>query len=180
MHVHHALIAVAASTLLFACSKPCPPAAEHFTHPVLSVPPEADANMALVEGFLNACIKTDTVAMRAAMDPGYHELLQIVPEDTTDADGTIADWVAIDSARADQRLVVDAIEAIRYASGKWEGDWVHVWGTYTAMHKATGKPFTAPFFFDTQLKDGKLLRSYMYFDMLSIYQQLGIDPPKAK
>jgi len=41
------------STLLMACSQPCPPAPEHFTHPVLSVPPEADANMAVVEGFLN-------------------------------------------------------------------------------------------------------------------------------
>lgn len=34
-----------------------------------------------------------------------------------------------------------------------------------------------PFFFDTQLKDGKLLRSYMYYDMLSVYNQLGIAPP---
>lgn len=163
--------------LLVACSKPCPPPAEHFAHPVLSVPPEADANMAVVEGFLRACLKADTAAMRTAMAPGYHELLQTVPEDTTDAEGTIADWIAIDSTRADQQLTTDAMEAVRHASGKWEGDWVHFWGMYSATHKATGKPFKIPFFFDTQLKDGKLLRSYTYYDMLSVYNQLGIAPP---
>lgn len=171
--LHSATIAA----LFVSCSAPCPPAEVHFAHPVLSVPPEADANRAVVEAFLNACIMADTVAMRAAMAPGYHELLQTVPEDTSDADKTISDWVRIDSSRTDQKLTVDAIEAIRYASGKWEGDWVHVWGTYSALHKATGKTFKLPFFFDSQLKDGKLLRSYMYYDELSVYKQLGVAPP---
>jgi len=171
------MLSAATAALLVACTQPCPPAAEHFTHPVLSVPPEADANMALVEGYLRACIKADTAAMRAALAPGYHELMQTVPEDTTDADQTIADWVRIDSARTDQQLTSDAIEAIRYASGKWEGDWVHFWGIYSAVHKRTGKAFKVPFFFDTQLKDGKMQRSYVYYDELSVYKQLGITPP---
>lgn len=170
-------LGMAASLLLAACSQPCPPAPEHFTHPVLSVPPEADANMALVEGFLNACIKADVPAMRAALAPDYHEMLQVTPEDTSDVEKTIADWIRIDSTRTDQQLTTDAIEAIRYASGKWEGDWVHFWGSYSATHKATGKPFKVPFFFDTQLKDGKLLRAYVYYDQLSVYHQLGIAPP---
>lgn len=178
-NLNNLLIAALGTTMLVACSQPCPPVPEHFTHPVLSVPPEADANMAVVEGFLNACIKADAAGMRAVMAPGYHELLQTVPEDTSDAEKTIADWIAIDSTRTDQKLSIDAIEAFRYASGKWEGDWVHVWASYSATHKAPGKPFTVPFFFDTQLKDGKLLRSYIYYDMLSAYNQLGIAPPAA-
>ncbi len=172
-------LVLSALVLLTACSQPCPPVPEHFTHPLLSVPPEADANMAVVQGFLDACIKADTVAMRAAMAPGYHELLQIVPEDTTDANGTIADWVRIDSTRTGQQLTTNAVEAICYASGIWEGDWVHYWGTYKATIKSTGKSFTLPFFFDTQLKDGKMLRSYTYYDRLSVYRQLGITPPMA-
>jgi len=115
--------------------------------------------------------------MRAAVAPGYHELLQTVPEDTSDVEKTIAEWIRIDSTRTDQQLTTDAIEAIRHTSGKWEGDGVHFWGTYSATHKATGKSFKVPFFFDTQLKDGKLLRSYMYYDMLSVYNQLGVAPP---
>ncbi len=172
-------LSTAFAALLVSCSQPCPPAAEHFTHPVLSVPPEADANMELVEGFLNACLNVDTVAMLSAMAPDYHELLQTVPEDTSDVEKTIADWIAIDSTRTDQQLTIDAIEAMRYASGKWQGDWVHVWGSYAATHKVTGKTFKVPFFFDSQVKDGKLLRSYMYYDMLSVYNQLGIAPPSA-
>jgi ketosteroid isomerase-like protein len=177
--LNHFVIAALSTTLLLACSQPCPPAAEHFTHPVLSVPPEADANMALVEGFLNACLKADTAAMRAAMAPDYHELLQTVPEDTSDVQEAIATWLAIDSTRTDQKLTTDAIEAIRHASGKWEGDWVHFWGSYSATQKSTGKSFKVPFFFDSQLKDGKLQRSYMYYDLLSVYNQLGIAPPTA-
>ena len=42
-----------------------------------------------------------------------------------------------------------------------------------------GKSFTLPFFFDTQLKDGKMLRSYTYYDLLSVYRQLGVTPPMA-
>lgn len=176
-HSQHTLLAATAATLLVACSGPCPPTPDHFAHAVLSVPPETDANIALVEGFLNACIKADEAGMRAAMAPGYHELLQTVPEDTSDVEKIIADWIAIDSTRADQQLTIDAAEGIRYSSGKWEGDWVHLWGTYQATHKASSKTFKVPFFFDTQLKDGKLLRSYMYYDMLSVYNQLGIAPP---
>lgn len=175
--IHHLVLAAFGNTLLFSCSQPCPPAAEHFTHPLLSISPETDANIAVVEGYLNACLIADTAAMRAAMAPGYHELLQTVPEDTTDAESTIADWIAIDSTRTDQQLTTDAVEGIHHASGKWEGDWVHFWGTYSAVHKRTGKSFKVPFFFDSQLKDGKLLRSYVHYDMLSVYNQLGIAPP---
>lgn len=52
-------------------------------------------------------------------------------------------------------------------------DRVHFWGTYSATHQGTGKNFTEPFFFDTQLKDGKMLRSYVNYDLLFVYQQLG-------
>lgn len=173
MKTQKIILCAATAALLVACSRPCPPAVEHFTHPVLSIPSQADANMALVEGYLNACINADTAAMRAAMAPGYHELLQTVSVDTTNAERIIADWIAIDSTRTDQKLTTDAIEAIRHASGKWEGDWVHFWGTYSATHQATGKSFTVFFFFDTQLKDGKMLCSYVYYDLLSVYQQLG-------
>ncbi|MBX2981717.1 MAG: nuclear transport factor 2 family protein [Flavobacteriales bacterium] len=173
------LLAALGSTLLFGCSEPCPPAPEHFTHSLLSVPPETDANIAVVEGFLNACVKADVEGMRAAMAPGYHELLQTTPIDSSDAEKVIFDWVAMDSTRTDQQLTMDAVEGIRHASGEWQGDWVHYWGEYKATHKATGKRFVVPFFFDTQLKDGKLLRAYIYYDMLSVYDQLGIAPPAA-
>ncbi|MGB3527260.1 MAG: hypothetical protein WBB32_14970 [Flavobacteriales bacterium] len=65
--------------------------------------------------------------------------------------------------------------------GRSEQAWIcdPYWGEYKATHKATGKRFVVPFFFDTQLKDGKLLRAYIYYDMLSVYDQLGIAPPAA-
>lgn len=180
MRLQHniALVAIG-STLLFACSQPCPPAPEHFTHSLLSIPPEADANIAVVEGFLNACVKADTVAMRAAMDPGYYGILETTPIDSSSVEQVISDWRRIDSTRTDQKLTTNAAEGNRYASGKWQGDWVNYWGEYKATDKATGKSFVVPFFFDAQVKGGKLMKSYIYYDVLSVYNQLGIAPPAA-
>ena len=45
--------------------------------------------------------------------------------------------------------------------------------------KATGKPYRVPFFFDGRVQDGKITKSYTYFDRLSVFHQLGIAPPPA-
>jgi ketosteroid isomerase-like protein len=171
---------LAASMLLAACSQPCPPAPEHYTNAQYSIPPEIDANIALVQGYLEACIKADENGMRAATDPGYIEHEMFTPVDSMGIDSVVAGYLEIDTLRSDQRISDISADGVRYATGKWAGDWVNFFADYSATDKKTGNPFKIPFFFNAQVKNGKLVRSYLYFDRLSVYNQLGIAPPAAK
>lgn len=177
------IFAVALGGLLFtACSspEPCPPAAEHFKHPVYSIPAETDANIALVESYLNAVISADADAIRASVAPGFYSNNTFVPADSSDVEEVIANWMRIDSTRTEQKIVKDFAQSIQVAEGnEYPGQWVQYWGKYTAMHNATGKPFEVKFLFDANVADGKLTKAYMWFDRLSGFHQLGIPPPEA-
>jgi len=173
------LLATLGTSLLFACSHPCPPAPEQFTHPQYSIPPEIDANIALVQGYLEACLKADAGGMRAATDPAYIEHEMCWPVDSAGIDSVIADYGRADSARTGQQLLDISADGVRYATGKWAGDWVNFFADYAATDKKTGKAFRIPFFFNAQVRNGKLVRSYLYFDRLSYFNQLGIAPPAA-
>ena len=92
----------------------------------------------------------------------------------------IANWQKNDSTRSDQKLKTIFAECVTVAEGdEYAGDWVHYWAEYSATDNATGKPYTVPFFYDARVEDGKLTKSYTYFDRLSVFHQLGIDPPPA-
>ena len=170
------------ATLLGACTSPapCPPAEEHYTHPVYSIPMETDANIALVESYLNAVISADADAIRASVAPGFYSNNTFVPADSSDVEEIIANWMRIDSTRTDQKIVKDFAQSIQVAEGnEYPGQWVQYWGKYSAMHNATGKPLEVKFLFDANVKDGKLTKAYMWFDRLASFHQLGIPPPEA-
>ena len=183
MHQFHPAIAASlAAFALFACNAPapCPPVEERFTHPVLSISPDNDANVAAVEAYLNALVKTDTAAIRAALAPGFFANNTFTPADSSDVAAVTANWVKNGAERSDQKVHKYFAQCVRIAEGnEYAGDWVQYWGKYSATDKATGKPYVVPFFMDSRLKDGKLVKSYTYFDRLSVSHQLGTKPPAA-
>mgnify|MGYP001342084808 CR=1 FL=1 len=184
MNIQHIAPSVVLTSLLFAaCTTPpapCPPVEEHFVHSLSSIPPEADANIAVVEGYLTALTKADADAIRAAAAPNFYANNTFTPADSSDVEGVIADWLRNDSTRSDQRIERVFAECVRVADGnEYAGDWVHYWGTYSATDKATDKPYQVPFFYDARVQDGKITKSYTYFDRLSVFHQLGIAPPPA-
>lgn len=168
---------------LAACTtpSPCPPAEEHFKHPVFSIPAEADANIALAENFINALLRADVEAIRAAVAPGYYGNNTFIPSDSSDVEGMIATWMHNDSTRTDQKMTKDLARSIEIAEGnEYPGQWVQYWGTYSATDNGTGKPYEVKFIFDANVKDGKLVKSYLWFDRLSSFHQMGVDPPSVK
>ena len=134
--------------------------------------------MAVVESYLNALIKADEAAIRASVAPGFYANNTFTPPDSSDVEGVIANWIGNDSTRTDQKMEKVFAECVTVAEGnEYAGDWVHFWGTYSATDKATGKPYKVPFFYDARVEDGKITKSYTYFDRLSVFNQLGIAPP---
>lgn len=169
-----------AALLLTACTTPppCPPVVEHFEHPVFSIPAEADANIAAVEGYLNALITANDPGIRASVGAGFYANNTWLPADSSDVDGIVDQWMQHDSTRSDQRIKRTFAQAIQIAEGNaYPGHWVQFWGEYSATDKATGKPYTALFMLDAHVKEGKLVKTYLHFDRLSVFNQLGIAPP---
>ncbi len=181
MRLHHLILSTAvASTLLIACSEPCPPPAEHFEHAVFSIPLEADANIAVVERYLNALIAADATGIRGAVGDGFYANNTWVPADSSDVEGVIANWMQNDSTRTDQKVTKVFAQSIQIADGnEYPGQWVQYWGSYSATDKATGKSYVVQFLLDGQVKEGKLVKTYTHYDRLSVYQQLGVAPPAA-
>lgn len=170
------------SSLLIACTAPppCPDVVEHFTHPLSSIPEAADANIAVVEGFLNGLLKSDGAAVRAATADGFYANNTYTPSDSSDTEAMILHWMHNDSTRTNQKFEKVFAECVTVAGGnEYAGDWVHYWGTYSATDNATGKSYRVPFFFDSRVENGKMTKSYTYLDRLSIYHQLGTTPPPA-
>lgn len=177
------LHATLGALLLTACSTPppCPPVVEHFEHPVFSIPAEADANIAVVENHLNALITANETEIRASVGEGFYANNTWLPADSSDLEGVVAEWLQNDSTRTDQRIKKVSAQSIQIAEGNaYPGQWVQYWGDYSATDKATGKPYTVVFMLDAQVKDGKLVKSYLHYDRLSVFHQLGIDPPSIK
>ncbi len=177
-----ALATTLSALLLGACTTPppCPPVEEHFQHPVLSIPQEADANIALVEGYLNAMISANADGIRGAVAPDFYANNTWFPEDSSDVEGVIKNWMKNDSTRTDQKISKVYAQCIQVADGnEYPGQWVQYWGRYSAKDNETGKPFETKFILDANVKDGKLVKSYLWFDRLSAFHQTGKTPPAA-
>jgi len=181
MHIQNNLLNTAlGAMLLSACTTPppCPPVVEHFEHPVLSIPAEADANIAAVENHLNALITANETEIRASVGAGFYANNTWLPADSSDVEGVIAQWMHNDSTRTDQHIKKTFAQSIQIAEGNdFPGQWVQYWGDYAATDKALGKPYTVKFLLDAQVKEGKVVKTYLHFDRLSVFNQLGIAPP---
>lgn len=183
MKLFHSAAAASLVALLFAaCSEPapCPPPEEHFEHAVVSISPDIDANIAVVEGYLQGLVSADEAAIRGALAPGYYSHNTFLPADSSDADKVVAAWMRNDSTRSDQKVTQRAASCTRVAEGnEFAGDWVHYWGRYSATDVATGKPYVVPFFLNARVENGKMTTAFTYFDRLSVFHQLGTTPPPA-
>lgn len=130
---------------------------------------------------MNGSVKIDAAAIRAACAPGFYANNTFTPPDSSDVEGIIKIWAKNDSTRSDQKLRKVFAECVSVAAGdEYAGDRVHYWGDHTATDKATGKAFRVPFFYDARVEDGKITKSYTYYDRLSVFHQLGISPPAPK
>lgn len=182
MHQRTIIAATFAALLLGSCTTPapCPAVVDHFEHPVFSVPPEADANITAVENHLNALITANAAGIRASVGVGFYANNTWIPADSSDVNGVVTQWMNNDSTRTDQRIKKVFAQSIQIAEGNaYPGQWVQYWGDYSATDKATGKPYTVVFMLDAQVKDGKVVKSYLHYDRLSVFHQLGVDPPSV-
>lgn len=174
-------LALTAGILLVACQEPCPEPEEVWQHDVVSISPDIDTNIAIVDGYFQALVNADEAGIRAALAPGFYGHNSFVPADSSSVDEVVANWLGNDTTRSDQKIEMLVASCTQVAEGnRFAGDWVHYWGTYSATDNETGKPYVVPFFHNSRVEGGKMTASYLYFDRLAIFHQLGVDPPGPK
>ena len=143
---------VAVALLFAACQAPCPEPEEHFEHPVLSISPDIEANVAVVDGYMAALVAGDEAGIRAALAPDFYGHNSFVPADSSSVDEVVENWLKNDTTRSDQKITKLVASCERVAEGnEFAGDWVHYWGRYSATDIATGKSYEVPLFFNTRV-----------------------------
>ena len=167
-----------------ACTAPAPPpaAAQPEVKPApVAISPAADANIAVVQAYLDGLVKADAAAIHAATNADFMSYTTWMPADSANVDSVIAGWQYRATKDTDQKLDKTAALSVSVAPGQqFAGDWVYYWGTYSATDKSLNKPYKVPFFCTALMANGKISKDWTYYDRLAIFHQLGVAPPAPK
>jgi hypothetical protein len=137
--------------------------------------PTAEADMKTVSDYTNALVSGDLKKAKSLLAKTY---MSYGPSstDSSDVNQEMANWEE-NYTRHSDRKVAFVTQTFKVVSGPQKGSWVSLWGTYTFTVNA--KILTLPIQITSSVSNGKMLKSFVYFDNLAIYQQLGytLTPP---
>lgn len=154
------------------CQQPCPEV-EEAEPGLLEISPNMDRDVETVTAYMNALLSADSAAIRGYVADDFISYYMTSPMDSTDADGHIASWKGIGEQRSDQKNEIIAASSLRVNDGQFKGDWVQIWGTYSATMNDSGTAIEVPYFVNLNIVDGKISREYGYYDRLGINMKLG-------
>lgn len=138
--------------------------------------PEPEVDMKVAMDYVKFCAEGKLDELKAILSDNYIAYGP-GPKDSLNTEQLINQWK--ENYKVQSNRKVDQItQTFRVLSGNLQGDWVNLWGTYSFTQN--GKDLTLPFQLTAQVKDGKLERSTIYYDQLSILEELGftVTPPK--
>jgi ketosteroid isomerase-like protein len=148
---------------------------------VLSISPSMDEDIATVEKYLAALLTSDSATLRQITTSSFYSSLAKDPEDSSDIEAIIKDWAGFQESRSNQRNEQVAASSLKVREGEqYTGTWVQYWGTYSATINETGVEITVPYFSNSLLIDGKIQRTYAYYDRLAIWQAQGYEITKIE
>ncbi|SOD97456.1 nuclear transport factor 2 family protein [Spirosoma fluviale] len=139
--------------------------------------PNAEADMKVVSDFINALVSGDLAKARSLASPTYIGRGPAAT-DSANVDKVIQNWQGNHKTQSD-RKVTFVTQTFKVLSGALKGNWVSLWGDYTFTQ--AGKTIKFPFQYTAGVADGKILGDRIYYDVLSIYTQLGfkVTPPET-
>ncbi|WP_452221952.1 hypothetical protein [Lacinutrix salivirga] len=138
--------------------------------------PKADTDIKVVSDYVNALVGNDMSKAEKLLSDiyiGYGPALN----DSITKKETIKSWTEIHQVRSNEK--VNFVSAtIRVKQGEYKGDWVYQWGTYSFTQN--GKDIQMPYQLTVFVNNGKIEKSTIYYDDLSVAKALGYQlvPPK--
>ena len=173
------LVALAAS-LLFICASA---QAQNTPTPrykdVVVDNPTAEADMKVVSDYINAIVSGDLVKAKSLLS-GNFMAHGPARSDSSTVEQELARWTENYKNQTD-RKVSFVTQTFKVLSGNLKGNWVSLWGDYTFTQ--AGKTIKFPFQYTANVADGKIMSDRIYYDVFSIYTQLGfkvVPPDVAK
>lgn len=136
--------------------------------------PTAEADMKTVSDYTNAIVDGNLKKARSILAKSY--MLHGPSTDSSNVEKEMASWEQNYKVQSD-RKVAFITQTFKVVSGAQKGNWVSLWGNYTFT--SGEKTVTLPFQYTASVSKGKILKAFMYYDNLAIYQQLGytLTPP---
>lgn len=138
-----------------------------------------DANIKLVSEFIDALITNKQDKIRSLVTDDFMDYGPS-QKDSMNIDQLTYAWTAIDSTRSNQDAGVFVVTALVVNEGDLAGEWVNVWGTYTAKEKNSGYEYDAPWHRVFKINNDKISFSRAWFDNLAISLDLGRVIPAPK
>lgn len=137
--------------------------------------PTADADIKVVSDYTNAIVSGDLTKAKSLLAASYIGYGP-GPTDSTNVDKEMQTWESNYKTQMD-RKVEFITQTFRVLNGDLQGNWVSVWGTY--YFTTGGTNIRLPYQSTFHVTNGKIDKSIIYFDLLSIYQKLGytLTPP---
>ncbi|HNP24976.1 MAG TPA: hypothetical protein PKM63_21580 [Panacibacter sp.] len=137
--------------------------------------PTADADIKVVSDYTNAVVSGDLVKAKSLLAASYMGYGP-GPVDSANVNKEMQSWETNYTTQTN-RKVEFITQTFRVLNGDLQGNWVSVWGTY--YFTTDGKDIKLPYQSTMHVTNGKIDRSIIYFDLLSVFQKLGytLTPP---
>ena len=161
------------------CQAPCPEV-EEAEPGLLEISSTIDQDIEMVTAYMNALVSSDSAAIRSYLTDDFMSYYMTSPTDSSNANEHIAAWKSFGEQRSNQANEIVAASSLKVNSGRFEGNWVQVWGTYSATWNDSGTAIEIPYHVNLNIVDGKISREYGYYDRLAINVQLGYELTRSE
>ena len=138
----------------------------------------ADANAKLLMDYEQALTTGDYAKVRTLVGPGFKNYGPSA-SDSVNVDSLVIRWEGTHNAYSGLKIVDASPLAFTSSNPKTKGDWVAIWGRYSATYKATGKTIDFPFHLIGKVENGKLRLTGDYWDKSQFIGPMGNKIVKA-
>jgi predicted SnoaL-like aldol condensation-catalyzing enzyme len=138
--------------------------------------PDAETDIKVVSDYVNALVNNEMAKAEQLLAEKYIGYGPAI-NDSINKQNSMDSWKEIHKVRTDQKVSF-VTQSFRVLQGNLKGDWVSQWGNYSFTQN--GKTVKLPYQYTARVANGKINRSSIYFDNLSVLKQLGykVTPPK--
>lgn len=130
-----------------------------------------EANIQMAKDFVQATLAGDTEKARSLVHADYWDYGPGA-KDSLSLDDFLAAWEETSAARTDQDPGIMIGTALTVNEGDLAGDWVNLWGSYTA--KQGDYTFNVPWHRVFLIQEGKFIMSRVWYDRLASGLEMGV------
>ena len=130
-----------------------------------------EANIQMAIDFVNSSVGGDADKVRSIVHSDYWDYGPGA-KDSLSLDDFLSAWAETSAARTEQDPGIMITTALTVNEGDLAGDWVNMWGTYTA--KQGDFTFNVPWHRVFFIEDGKIVMSRAWYDRLAQGLEMGV------